>query len=25
MAVPYSFFVVYLAVHPKTYHLAGLR
>jgi len=25
MAVPYSFFVVYLAVHPKTYHPAGLR
>jgi len=25
MAVPYSFFEVYLAVHPKTYHLAGLR
>jgi len=25
MAVPYSFFVVYLAVHPKTYQLAGLR
>jgi hypothetical protein len=25
MAVPYSFFVVYLAVHPKTYHQAGLR
>jgi hypothetical protein len=25
MAVPYSFFEVYLAVHPKTYHQAGLR
>jgi len=25
MAVPYSFFDVYLAVHPKTYHPAGLR
>jgi len=25
MAVPYSFFEVYLVVHPKTYHLAGLR
>jgi hypothetical protein len=25
MAVPYSFFVVYLVVHPKTYHPAGLR
>jgi hypothetical protein len=25
MAVPYSFFEVYLAVHPKTYHPAGLR
>jgi len=25
MAVPYSFFVVFLVVHPKTYHLAGLR
>jgi hypothetical protein len=25
MAVPYPPFVVYLAVHPKTYHPAGLR
>ena len=25
MAVLYSFFEVYLAVHPKTYHPAGLR
>jgi hypothetical protein len=25
MAVPYSFFEVYLVVHPKTYHQAGLR
>jgi len=25
MAVPYSFFVVFLVVHPKTYHPAGLR
>jgi len=25
MAVPYSFFVVFLVVHPKTYHQAGLR
>jgi len=25
MAVPYSFFEVYLVVHPKTYHLAGIR
>jgi hypothetical protein len=25
MAVPYSFFVVFLVVHPKTYHPAGHR
>ena len=25
MAVPYSFVVVFLIVHPKTYHPAGLR
>ena len=25
MAVPYSFVVVFLVVHPKTYHPAGLR
>jgi hypothetical protein len=25
MAVPYSLFEVFMVVHPKTYHPAGLR